>query len=202
MITTEAARRCAEKGCRSAALTRRGDRGPRPRRCAEHTESRRRATKHHPVKPKDERYECCDKRKLCRQHRQQRDEFREQSAKELALDSASRIFGLLDAELKAAGIQIVIPGEGPKFWRTHYGPWEGRTSEKIETPDLEHDKDARAFYGANPGWHKARRSVRGDWPPMWSTCLPPAVFLALFCAALEGEKYPVLSGRYGYELAF
>jgi hypothetical protein len=90
-------------------MTRAGTRGPRPKRCEEHTAARKRAISHHPVKPKAGRYECCEPDQLCFQHEQQRDEFREQAAKELARHSASLIFGILDAELEETGFQIVLP---------------------------------------------------------------------------------------------
>jgi hypothetical protein len=195
-----AVRRCKEKGCRSAAMTRRGTTGPHPKRCEEHTAERKRQINHHPIKPKVERSECCDPDHLCEQHEQQRDELRDQAAKELARDSAFRIFGLLDAELKQAGIQITLPDD-PKFWRTHYGPWEGRTAKEVFNRDLKADNDARAFYAADSAWHKDANQAGAEWPPMWESCLPPHLFLALFCAALEGEKFRETNGRYSYELA-
>jgi hypothetical protein len=203
MTITESAplRRCAEKDCNTPAMPRKGTRGPYPKRCAEHTEARKKQINHHPVKPKEARYECCDADHLCPQHKDQRNELREQAGKEMARESAFQIFGMLDAELENAGIQIVIPGENPKYWGTHYGPWEGRTSKNTRNPDPKSDSDARAFYKANPGWSKAANRARGPWPSRWSSCFPPSVFMALFCAALKGEKFTETYGRNNHELA-
>lgn len=154
--TTEAARRCAEKGCRSAATARNGKTGPHPRRCAEHTAARIRELKKHPRKPRGGYPECClDHRAAggtgkCPQCAEWAAE-KWVPVSDLNEREVSFLIGALDASRENIGFTVTGPAL-PRWWNSDTGPWEGRTAGDVFNADPRRDDTAKGFYGAYRRW--------------------------------------------------
>lgn len=153
----DAVRRCAEKGCRSAAMPRKGTRGPEPKRCEEHTKARIRELKSSPLNPRGDYLPCCRDHQdaggsgKCQQCKDFREEMRDQATRELNERIVSGLMAMFDAEIENIGFQIVTPAK-PKGWNTDRGPFEGRTRPEVFNADPLRIDHAEAWYSANRRW--------------------------------------------------
>lgn len=153
-------RRCAD--CPEPAMTRKGSRGPEPKRCGPCTAARKRWLDSGGSQPRKPYQACCKGYKdsgkgngLCPQHEQSRDETREQDQ---ALSVSEREAVWLAAQLDgAAGWHIEGPGL-PKGWKSARGPWEGRTRPEVCHLDPFEDDQARE-------WLTDKREQFTDDPP-------------------------------------
>lgn len=151
MEVTSAHRRCATKGCVNDAETRRGPRGPQPRRCTACRVERKREINHRPVKSRTNRPPCCDDGHLCPQHEQFRDEIRI-PVLPVSRQEASWLVEQLGT---ADGFHITGPAN-PRGWHSYRGPDEGRTRPEIFHADPYGDDGAVSWLDDNNGWHSEK----------------------------------------------
>jgi hypothetical protein len=151
-------RRCAD--CTEPAMTRKGDRGPHPRRCEFHTRARKKAQDAGASKPREPYPACCKEWQedanpghtgLCPQHEDHRDEIKEQLRRhDISKQEISWLLAQFGAAEEGDGEDTCQPDgwhvEGqpqPKGFTSGRGPDEGRTR-----PDVHHDDP----FGFNPGF--------------------------------------------------
>lgn len=145
-LTTDTGRRCAEPGCGSPSMPRKGERGPHPKRCEPCTEARERAQRAGHVKPREEYPPCCVEagNALCAQHEQQRD--------------YNRDFNSLPDDVEVDALDALM---GEEMWHldcrpfkfsSGTGPDEGRTANLRKRHAEELHDEAAEWIAANPNW--------------------------------------------------
>ena len=129
---------CAEPGCTSPPKPRKGQRGPEPKRCEEHTEARAKHMANGGSKARAQYRPCCVQfqldddpghRGLCPQCRGNRNE-----ANQPVMPLSAREAEWLASRLGPDGWHVPAPGH-IKGWNTDKGPDEGRTRPEVSHPD-------------------------------------------------------------------
>ena len=135
MQVTESRRRCIEPECKSDSKHRAGDKGPRPRRCDEHTRARKRIQDNGGSNARPQYVKCClDWQKagnsgLCPGHQGNRDESRKP-----VLPLSGTEAEWLAGKLGLGSWHVQEPGP-IKGWNTNRGCDVGKTRPEVIHPD-------------------------------------------------------------------
>jgi hypothetical protein len=146
-----AVRRCAD--CTEPAMTRKGQRGPHPKRCQACTSQRKRwldsggSKAREPYKPCCLEWRAAGNRGLCPQHEDSRDETRR-------WDEAAYFARTLTPAKPPGGFHIWEPR--PRGFMSARGPWEGRTRPDVASIDPYRVDSGREWLGANKGWQEPK----------------------------------------------
>jgi hypothetical protein len=132
--------------CADDAKPRKGNRGPRPRHCEEHTAARKRQLNHHPLNPRSSRPVCCQAG-VCDQHLDNAAVKAAWRAEDYHARVNERAENRWFLELLDNGyhVECQLPA-------TDRGPDEGRTRPGVFHPSPFRDAKASAWFEVNHGW--------------------------------------------------